>query len=453
MQIKSNDSLFIMSFILSLILSGCKSNKTPTPPQSENPEIILSVMEEAGLQEIYLHVQIKNISPPAEIQLQRNGSLLNNFEMIVNDTTVIDTGLTPSTDYTYLAYVFKDNVLQDSSDVLATRTMDTTSHDFTWQTFTFGDGNGSTLKDVFIINENDIWAVGNIQVLDSTGTRWIPYNAVHWDGQEWELKKILTQTVFGTPEVVTLTSVFAFAADDVWVYSLAGAYGHWNGVSWDSEIIYETVGTITKIWGSSSSDIYFVGTNGNITHYDGSSWQLLTSGTDTDLLDVWGSPDGNAVWTCGTDINVPTVLLRNEIGLWEKEYEDMDFMFQVRSDTLSGRLVSGWNFNNHYNFILTSLGLYKIPSLIPGKIQRLSFRDELFPGFPRRVRGNAENDIFITGDFFMIVHYNGLTWRYFSEISGSGRFWSIDLKDNIVCAVGNDADFFTKGIIVKGQRN
>jgi len=47
--------------------------------------------------------------------------------------------------------------------------MDTTSHNFTWQTWTFGEHSSSRLYDVAIINENNIWAVGEIYMKDSLG--------------------------------------------------------------------------------------------------------------------------------------------------------------------------------------------------------------------------------------------------------------------------------------------
>ena len=46
---------------------------------------------------------------------------------------------------------------------------DTTSHNFTWQTFTFGEHSSSTLYDVAIINDSSIWAVGEIYMNDSLG--------------------------------------------------------------------------------------------------------------------------------------------------------------------------------------------------------------------------------------------------------------------------------------------
>jgi hypothetical protein len=58
--------------------------------------------------------------------------------------------------------------------------MDATSHDFTFQTFTFcGTAGSSTLYDVAIINENNIWAVGEIPVTDTSQNGSTMYNAVH----------------------------------------------------------------------------------------------------------------------------------------------------------------------------------------------------------------------------------------------------------------------------------
>jgi len=53
--------------------------------------------------------------------------------------------------------------------------MDTTSHNFIWEIDTLGIG-GSYLNDVAIIDENNIWVVGNIETDTAT------YNAAHWDG-------------------------------------------------------------------------------------------------------------------------------------------------------------------------------------------------------------------------------------------------------------------------------
>ncbi|MGH2567361.1 MAG: hypothetical protein ACRDGA_03410 [Bacteroidota bacterium] len=55
---------------------------------------------------------------------------------------------------------------------------DTTSHNFSWRTFVLGDGAGSILRDVAIINDTLAYAVGEVRMKDSLGN-WDPeiYNA------------------------------------------------------------------------------------------------------------------------------------------------------------------------------------------------------------------------------------------------------------------------------------
>jgi len=60
--------------------------------------------------------------------------------------------------------------------------MDTTSDNFTFQTWTFGDIGSSALNDCAIISEDNIWCVGEIKIADSTENGYTTYNAVHWNG-------------------------------------------------------------------------------------------------------------------------------------------------------------------------------------------------------------------------------------------------------------------------------
>ena len=71
---------------------------------------------------------------------------------------------------------------------------DTTSSNFTFQTFTFGASNAgsSYLQDVAVVSDSDIWAVGAVYLDSADG---VPdpnaYNAVHWNGKEWQPIKIM----------------------------------------------------------------------------------------------------------------------------------------------------------------------------------------------------------------------------------------------------------------------
>ncbi|MDA3870889.1 MAG: hypothetical protein PF551_00880 [Candidatus Marinimicrobia bacterium] len=89
-----------------------------------------------------------------EYTIKRNDSTIINGWMIDNEEIVTDENLEPNTQYTYKAYS-----KNDESEIVTAITMDTTSHDFTWTIDTLGIY-GSSLRDVAIIDENNIWVVG-----------------------------------------------------------------------------------------------------------------------------------------------------------------------------------------------------------------------------------------------------------------------------------------------------
>lgn len=110
--------------------------------------------------------------------------LINN-----SDTLLYIDSLLPNKNYMFKAVSFYNPEDGVNSNKINTTTLDTTSNNFSWQSWSFGSYSATSLYDVAIINENDIWAVGEILIADSVGTGYTVYNAVHWDGQSWELKK------------------------------------------------------------------------------------------------------------------------------------------------------------------------------------------------------------------------------------------------------------------------
>jgi hypothetical protein len=58
--------------------------------------------------------------------------------------------------------------LNNRSNELSVTTMDTTSHNFTFTTWKFGTIGSSVLYDVAIVYENNIGAVGEIMIADTS---------------------------------------------------------------------------------------------------------------------------------------------------------------------------------------------------------------------------------------------------------------------------------------------
>jgi hypothetical protein len=309
--------------------------------------------------------------------------------------------------------------------------MDTTSHNFIFETYTFGNIGSSELYDVTIINENDIWAVGEIFVADTTQNGYTMYNAVHWDGNEWEMKRILYDG-----GIWTITTIFAVDPDNIWF----SAFIKYDGQDFIEYPIPQvlTGWKIKKIWGSSSNNLFVVGDNGNIVLYNGSTWRKIESGTDVSINDVYGTitqPNDRRKVFCAVSY-----------VLQSGEHKILTIDEKNKVDSLewnTGRRVnSTWTNNNH--IVYTSGG-----GVFNNKDG--SWKEEIaLPSyFTNRIRGNGLNDIFVAGDFGLLAHFNGNSWHVYEEFLSTVSSISITFNEDVVVAVGMEGG---KALIIFGKR-
>lgn len=303
---------------------------------------------------------------------------------------------------------------------------DTTSHNFTWQTFTWGGGGASSINDVAIINDTNIWAVGEIQfTVDST------YNAVHWNGHQWEFLNIPTERFGGTIGNSRLNTIIAFNPNDIWTFSIAGSYSHWDGMQWTTKFVPERSGGGTKFWGTSSSNLYLVGTNGSITYYNGSSWQKVESGTTYNFQDIYGAKNIKtdeweilALATQYDTLPAQTQLLRIQ-GTTVKKVETFPTLY-----------FSVW-FVPGEKYFLSGDGI-----LWKNKLTDASWTKNPIGTITQNtsgcIRGNNRNDFFVSQLYLDVIHYNGSTWHdYVNEIPGGfGSYPRLALKGNTMVAGG-----------------
>jgi len=438
-----------------LVAFGCRKETPPEPPGP--PPYVQSISLDTlsvDVTEVLLRVRAIDTSGAAEVSVYRDSVPVFTGQPSRGDTTLLDTALAPARLYSYKAYRLQ-NTQRIDSVVLAVRTMDTTTHNFTWQVQTLGDGASSVLYDVAIINDTLVYAVGAIYLRDSLGN-WDPnaYNAVKWDGTSWELKRIAFMGACSAVLYPPLRAIWAFSATNILVTN-GGSIVRYDGVNatMDCGMNQLLSGAMNKIYATSPQHIYAVGNAGTIVHYNGTTWQRIESGTDVDLLDVWGSPDGSVVWACGWEDFKPTVLLTCRAGNWEKVYEDPN-PFTLRQDSLSGILTGVWSRDARRLYVASHYGLYKCPGDTRGRGRRSSFVQSYFPGFPFRMRGGDVNDIWIVGEFFMIAHYNGATWRHFDQfMDADGRLYSVAQEGNLVIGVGLLYDpIDRRGMVYRGTR-
>jgi hypothetical protein len=422
--IPSTLTVWWASLIIILISLRCD---TTEPPQSK--ATLKLQLEDVSCTEAWIKLTANNIKVPATVSLVKDGVVAQTISLWGGgDTTLYVDSLLPKRTYRFTALLQQPNYPQPTTNDLQVTTMDTTSHNFTWQSWTFGEHSSSTLYDVAIIDENNIWAVGEIYMRDSLG-RPDPnaYNAVHWNGSEWKLKRIQFYTFCGQQGMGSYPakSIFAFGPNDIWIGMYGSQVVRWNGQSQSLPIC--TPVSINKLWGSSSSDLYAVGNGGNIAHFDGVKWRKIESGTTLDVYDIWG------------DYNQKTgeweILAVASKSPFERE------LLNIRGNSANklplssnvSSLMTLWFLTNR-RYYLAGDGIFQ-----KSRLSDLKWKNnplDITEYYSTKIRGNATNNIIVVGAFGDFVHFNGKTWKQIKELRFNGAFSAVDVKDKMAVCVG-----------------
>jgi hypothetical protein len=426
---------FAVFLILMSIVFSCKENppEPPSTPPTHVPVIHLSVAD-TGLTDLWLRVRFDDTVQQRSWRLTRDGQPLLTLAQAPLDTVVLDDSLAVKRTYTYRVYRLSGAALIDSTALLQATTLDTTSHTFFWQIDTLGDGQ-SLLRDVAIVSDNDVWAVGEIYLHDSTGGLAPVYNVARWNGLGWQLLRAPFRLDYGSSVIVTdqipIYSVLLIGADDIWFVCSVGGVTRYHNGTWQmlNFLLVDGPGGANKMWATSSSNIYFVASLGRITHWNGSAWQRIESGTTVDLLDVWGSPDGSSVWVCGYKSDgSESVLLRYDGNQWQV------YGHAPPRGVYQNLFPSVWFPKADSAYVIGDRGVFRQAQNSP-----VGFRRALsgLPYFPYRIRGVDRNDAVFVGDAGMIWHFNGVSWRQFDQlIDTDDRLRSVAMGSNQIVAVG-----------------
>jgi len=427
---------FALNLLLLLNLISCNTTEPPIiPPPPPDLRKITLTFEDASCTEVWLRVKADSITLPVEIKLMQE-TTQQNITLTVKDSVIYIDSLNPNQTYVYQAVLNKDTTIK--SEKITAQTLEPTSHNFTWQSWEFGQHSSSVLYDVAIIDENNIWAVDEIYMNDSLGN---PdptlYNIIKWDGVQWKVERVY-YNYQGSNFIAPLFSIIALTATDIWVGSnqpMHLIYNKWE--KWDllSDIWN---GWINKIWGTSKNDLYIVGNGGEIAHYNNTTWTKIESGTTLNIYDIWG------------DINPNT-----------NEYE----IIALASDHTSGKgtkllRINGTNVEN-----ISTEGLPLSMDAIWFRSLRKYYavgdgfystqilgnqwlKNNSIPKYHKTTISSTNlNNIFLGGAYGLFMHFNGVEWNnyQFNVVSYNDFFSSIDLKSNLVCAVG--ANMNNKAII------
>jgi hypothetical protein len=415
----------LLLIALSIILYSCNT----TEPDGKTG-LNLS-LEDISCTEAWIRLAASGISSQSKIEIKVDDKLVRQLSIAGTsiDSIVYIDSLLPGREYMFSASIVSQPFLSPKKTEVSARTLDTTSHDFTWETFTFGGDAGSCLlSDIAVINGNDIWAVGEIYLDGETDA----YNAVHWDGKKWELKRIPIRDYGGAYYYVQISTVFAFSEDNVWFASNADLI-QWDGNNFTSRAFFMLsvpfTGQVRQMWGKNSKNIYCAGNGGALYNYTGSGWKKIESGTEQLIVDIWGNT--------GTS-NTKTEIL----------YVAEDMLFRINNNLseeflhFPGYLSSAW-FVNTYKIYAAGLGIKLYTD------NNWATIDQYKNISVRMVRGNGNNDVMFTCSGGEFIHFNGYSWQYYGGTPGC-VYMSSSIKDNTAAACGW---YGSRAVITIGRRN
>ncbi|NOZ07273.1 MAG: hypothetical protein GXO91_00160 [FCB group bacterium] len=211
---------------------------------------------------------------------------------------------------------------------------------------------------------------------------------------------------------------------------------------------------VEHLWGTSSSDMYFVGLNGSIVHYDGSSFEQMDSGTDTDLKNIAGSPDGEHVFAVGYEIsgehvNQSIVIELNQIS-WQIVYSS-DHTFP--SDSTYG-MASAVSVKGEVAYITSRAGILKYNYFTKDISLMQTTPFSLYYSHVVSMSIMNQNDIFLLRGSFRLLHYNGNSWALdeyiYNYFSGDTWSYNLDTWNNMVAIVGDHG--YNTAIVARGYR-
>jgi photosystem II stability/assembly factor-like uncharacterized protein len=241
------------------------------------------------------------------------------------------------------------------------------------------------LRDVFMLAEGDVWAVGNGgTVLHYDGTVWSPVpisttdelrdiymvsstmgyilacsgggSAIwHWDGSTWTQRGTIPHPIY---------RLDANSANDAWASGFSVVY-HWDGTGWS--LNWDAPGVLFAIDMTSPQAGWAVGAYGNIVQYSNGTWsQYQNSPVENVLYETFFTSPTDG-WAAG--FTQTTYLLHSNGSTWTRRYTlpfpvDRIQMFSSTSGWVTGGLniayFDGRTFdrvNNPATHTLTALSM------------------------------------------------------------------------------------------------
>ncbi len=312
--------------------------------------------------------------------------------------------------------------------------VDTTTHSVVWRTDTIGYGSGSVIRDVAIISDDNIWAVGEVYLKDSTGlVDPALYNVLRWDGSSWNPLR-LKYNYLGSDFVPAFFSILSFGPNDIWLSVSVPL--HWDGHSLVVPNLggFADGGYVYSMWGKASNDFFCVGSPGILGHFNGGSFETIPTGIRSELWSVTGQSDLVYVSSNAYDTGIlPS-------GVFQYASGRLQFLFPDPSEPTEfralGNAFSIWMSPQGTLWALGESYVFR-PFVSHQAVRGINPKQAIL----RAIKGTADNDVWVAGSAGAVMHFNGSTWQTYnsSELGIAGVYTSyrtIAAKGNTVVIGG-----------------
>ncbi len=281
----------------------------------------------------------------------------------------------------------------DTTNPPEKRGVDTTSQNFTFETYEFGNGfHSSWLNDVWIFNENNAWAVGYIQS-DTVSNA----NILRWNGNEWYVVQYQGQSS-GILGIWALDSnhIYFGAIDYIeGKFIEHGFNGFSNGQS------------IDHIWGSSGGNIWGVGKWGAIVHYNGTEWKKVDFDTQWYFTEITGSSESGIAYAVGNNNSFTSIIV-------ELKPTSQTIIYSREDDSIPPRAAGVSSFNKN-SLSCSSKDIWQLNL----RTSEYKILKDLPSGYGlTSISGTSINDIYYFGNNAhegeKLIHFNGKRYTEFT---------------------------------------
>ena len=302
---------------------------------------------------------------------------------------------------------------------------DSTTQNFTFETFEFGDGYESNeLNDVWVFDENNIWAVGYVRETISNN---LSVNIIRWNGNNW----------FGFGPQFNSSGIYGiWAIDSSNIFFAVGAVVQFKNRAFKefdlSNLGFTQGQGVHKLWGSSENNIWGVGPNGTIVHFDGNAWSKIDFDQQWSFTAISGNAQNGIAYTIGRNTNFNPIIVKLTGNLPEIIYQSNQQITALKS--YSVLYLNEALFLAGSDLINTLLWKYDITNNNIDSLYSLEATTAIV-----KTTGEKETDLYYWGRDYnsgKMFHFNGKKYKEFdlprASITAGGAY----TRGNISAVVG-----------------